>query len=90
MPGKAKEIPGAEYKPGTDGNVNFAIKQHAETGHDIRPNDANIIETGVSGKSKRLFLEYFHSFFYRNSVNETAPFPRVSASLDASLGGNEQ
>jgi len=76
-----------------------------ETGHDIqlvnrteqtRNQDqqlvsyANILETGVSGKNKRLFLESLHSFLDKNSVNERAPFPRVYASLVASLGGNEQ
>jgi len=55
-----------------------------------RPRYTSIIETGVSGKSKRLFLESLHSFFDRNSVNESAPFPRVYASLHASLGSNEQ
>jgi len=59
---KKLEISGGEHKPGTNGNGNSAIKQHAETGHDIHPSYANILETGVSGKSKRLFLESLHSF----------------------------
>ena len=53
MSGKAEEIGnlGAEHKPGTYGNVNSAIKQHAETGHDIHPSHqyASILDTGVSG-----------------------------------------
>ena len=49
-----------------------AIKQHAETGHDIHPIYANILETDVSGKNKRLFLESLHSFLDKNSVNERA------------------
>jgi len=81
---------GAEHKPGNNGNANSAIKQHAETGRDIHPSYANILETGVSGKNKRLFLESLHSFLDKNPVNERAPFPRVYASLVASLGGNEQ
>ena len=42
---------GAEHKPRTNGNINSAIKQHAETGHDIHPSYANILETGVSSKT---------------------------------------
>jgi len=87
---KKLEISGAQHKPGTNGNVNSAIKQHAETGHDIHPIYANILETGVSGKNKRLFLESLHSFLDKNSVNERAPYPRVYASLVASLGVSEQ
>ena len=46
---------GAEHKPGTNGNVRSAVKQHAEaTVHDIHPNYANILETGVTTKNKRL------------------------------------
>ena len=93
MLGKAEEIGnlgGAEHKPGTNGNVNSAIKQHAESGHDTHPSYANILETGVSGKNKRLFLESLHSFLDKNSVNERTPFPRVYAPLVASLRGNEQ
>ena len=49
---------GAEHKPGTNGNIGSAAKQHAETtGHDIHPNYANILETGVKTKNNRLFLE---------------------------------
>jgi len=81
---------GAEHKPGTNGNVNSAIKQHVETSHDIHPIYTNILETGVSGKNKGLFLESLHSFLDKNFVNERAPFLRVYASLVASLGGNEQ
>ena len=93
MSGRAREIRnlgGAEHKPGTNGNINSAIKQQAETGHDIHPSYANILETGVSSKNKRLFLESLHSFLDKNAVNERAPFPRVYASLVASLGKNEQ
>ena len=79
-----------EHKPRTNGNINSAIKQHAETGHDIHPSYANILETGVNSKNKRLFLESLHSFLDKNVVNEWAPFPRVYASLVASQGGNEQ
>ena len=71
-------------------NSNSVIKQHAETGHDIHPIYANILETGVNSKNNRLFLESLHSFLDENVVNERAPFPRVSISLVASLGGNEQ
>ena len=67
------------------------LKQHAEiTGDDIHPNYANILETGVNNKNKRLFLESLHSFLDKNSVNKRAPFPRVYASLIASLGDSEQ
>ena len=67
------------------------LKQHAEiTGNDIHPNYANILETGVNNKNKRLFLESLHSFLDKNSVNERARFPRVYASLIASLGDSEQ
>ncbi|KAL9963448.1 hypothetical protein ACROYT_G026959, partial [Oculina patagonica] len=31
---------GAEHKPGTNGNINSAIKHHAEIGHDIHPSYA--------------------------------------------------
>ena len=93
MSGKAREIRNlrrAEHKPGTNGNINSAIKQHEESGHDIHPSYVNILETGVNSKNKRLFLESFHSFLDKNVVNERAPFPRVYTSLVASLGGNEQ
>ena len=53
---------GAEHKRGSNGNVNSVIKQHAESGHDIHPSYANILETGVSSKNKRLFLESLNSF----------------------------
>ena len=78
-------------KPGTNGNIGSAVKQQAETtGHDIHLNYANILETGVKIKNKRLFLESLHSFHDKNSVNERAPFPRVYASLISSLRSNEQ
>ena len=80
---------GGEHKPGTNGNVLSAIKQHAETGHDIHPSYTNILETGVSGKNKRLFLESLHYFLDKNSVNERAPFLRVYASLVAFLGATK-
>ena len=57
------EIWGAEHKPGTNENVNSLIKQHMETNHDIHPSYTNILETGVSGKNKRLSLESLHSVF---------------------------
>ena len=76
------EISGAEHKPGKNGNVGSAVKQRAEiTGHDIHPNYANVLETGVNNKNRRLFLESLHSFQEKNSVNERAPFPRFYASL---------
>ena len=82
---------GAEHKPGNNGNMGSAVKQHAETtGHDIYPNYASILETGVKTKNKRLFLESLHSFFDKNSVNERIPFPRVYAALISSLRSNEQ
>ena len=85
------EILGAEHKPGKNGNVGSAVKQHAEiTGHDIHPNYANGLETGVSNKNRGLFLESLHSFQDKNSVNEREPFPRVYGSLVASLGDSEQ
>jgi len=43
---------------------------------------------GVGQES--LFLESLHSFLDKNSVNDRVPFPRVYASLVASLGGKEQ
>jgi len=65
----------AEHVPGTNGNVGSAVKQHAETtDHNIHPNYASILETGVRNKDKRLFLESLHSFLDKNSVNERAPF----------------
>ncbi len=48
---------GAGLKPGTNGNINSAIKHRAEIGHDIHPSYAEILETGVSSKNKILFLE---------------------------------
>ena len=82
---------GAEHKPGTNGNIGSAVKQHAETtGHDIHPNYASILETGVKTKNKRLFLESLHSFLDKNSVDERTPFPRVYAALVSSLRRNEQ
>ena len=88
---KIKEVgKSQEHKPGTNGNVSSAVKQHAKTtGHGIHPNYARILETGVKTKDKRLFLESLHSFLDKNSVNERAPFPRVYASLVSSLRGNE-
>ena len=39
------EVSGAEHKPGTDGNVGSAVKQHAETtGHGIHPNYTGSLE----------------------------------------------
>ncbi|KAL9966943.1 hypothetical protein ACROYT_G025090 [Oculina patagonica] len=38
---------GAEHKPGINGNINSAIKHHAEIGHDIHPSYAEILETGA-------------------------------------------
>ena len=84
--GNLHQLGGFEHKPGTNGNVNSTIKQHAESGHDIHRSYANILETGVS-KNKRLFLESLHSFLDKNSVNERASFPRVYASQITSLGG---
>lgn len=84
---------GPEHKPGSNGNIGSAVKQYAETtGHDIHPNYANILETGVKTKTKtkRLFLEPWHSFLNKNSVNERAPFPRVYASLVSILRSNKQ
>ena len=75
---------GAEHKPGTNENINSAIKQHAETGHDIHLSYANILETCVNSKNKRVFLESLHSFLDKNAANERVPFPRVYASLVAS------
>jgi len=46
---------GAEHKPGTNGNVGSAVKQHAETTvHNIHPNES-ILETGVKNKDKSFF-----------------------------------
>ena len=51
----------AEHKPGTNGNIGSAVKQHVETtGHDIHPNYASILETGVKTKNERLLLESLH------------------------------
>ena len=50
-----------------------------ETGHNIHPNNANILETCASSKNKRLLLESLHSFLDKNSVNERALFPSVYA-----------
>ena len=82
---------GAEHKPGTNRTIRSTIKQHANTiGHDIHLNYANILETGMKTKNKRLFLESLHSFLNKNSVKERAPFPRVYATLVSSLRSNEQ
>ena len=82
---------GPEHKPGTNGNIGSAVKQHAKTTcHNIHPNYVSILETGMKAKNKTLFLELLHSFLDRNSVNERAPFPRVYASLVSSLWSNEQ
>ncbi len=81
---------GAEHKTGTNENINSAMKQHEAIGHDIHPSYAEILETGVSGKNKRLFLESLHSFLDKNTINERASFPRVYASLVAPQGGNKQ
>ena len=81
----------AEHKPGTNGNVGSAVKQHSEaTGHDIHPSYANILETGLKNKDKRPFLESLHSSLNKNSVIERAPFKRVHASLVSFLRSNEQ
>ena len=81
----------SEQKPRTNGNIGSVVKQHTETtGHDIHPNYANIVETGMKIKNKRLFLESLHSFLTKNSVNERAPFPRVYASLVSSLRSNKK
>ena len=82
---------GTEHKPGTNGNVGSAVKQHAQTtGHDIHPNCASSLETGVKTKEKRLFLESLHYFLDKNSVNEKAPFQRGYPSLVFSVRNNEQ
>ena len=48
---------GIEHKPWTNGNVGSMVKQHAKTiGHDIHPDYASSLETGVKAKDKRLFL----------------------------------
>ena len=45
---------GPEHKPGTNGNVGSAVKQHAETsGHKIHPNYASILETDVKTNEKK-------------------------------------
>ena len=62
-----KRVKEAEQKPGTNGNIGSAIKQRAETtGHNIHPNYANILKTGVKTKNKRLFLQSLHSFLDKN------------------------
>ena len=92
---KKLEISGAEHKPRTIGNVNPAIKQHVETGHDIHPSYANILETGVSGRSKRLFLESLHSFLDKKlrkwkstlpkGLRLTGRFPRGQRTITSQL-----
>ena len=58
---------GAEHKPGTNWNVGSGVKRPAEiTDHDIHPNYANVVETGVNNMNKRLFLESLHSFVDKN------------------------
>ena len=82
---------GTEHKPGTNGNVGSAVKQHAQTtGHDIHPNCASSLETGVKTKEKRLFLESLHYFLDKNSVNEKSPFQRGYPSLVFSVRNNAQ
>ena len=62
------------------------------TGHDIHPNYANILETDVKTKRKRLFLESLHSFLDKNSVNEEEHLSpgSIYASLVSFLRSNEQ
>ena len=44
-----------EHKPRTNGNVGSMIKQHAKTtGHDIHPNYANSLETGINPGQRAL------------------------------------
>jgi len=77
---------GAEHKPGTRGNNESAIKQHAETtGHDIHPNYVEILERGVGSRNKRLFLESLHSTVNTEAVNERQPFPKAYLPLIVSL-----
>ena len=69
--------PSIEFTIEVDTNIGSAVKQHAETtGHDIHLNYANILETGVETKNKRLFLESLHLFLDKNSVIERAPVPQ--------------
>ena len=69
---------GAELKPGTNGNIGSAVKQHAETtGQDKHPNYVSILETGMKAKDNRLFVESLQSFLDKNSMNEREPFARV-------------
>ena len=59
----------AERKPGTNGNVGFAIKQRVKTtGHDIHPNYASILETDVKTNDIRLLPESLHSFLDKKST----------------------
>lgn len=55
---------GVEHKPGTNGNLGSEVKLLAETtGHDIHPNYASTLETGVRIKNKRLYrVHYIHSW----------------------------
>ena len=75
-----------KHKPGTSGNVGSAVKEHG----DIHPNYTSILEKGAKSRDKRLFLESVDSFLDKNALNERAPFPRVDASLVASLRDDER
>jgi len=76
---------GAERKPGTRGNNDSAIKQHAETtGHDIHPSYVEILKRGVNNRQKPLFLESIHSTPATNAVNERHPLPTAYLTFGAS------
>ena len=76
----------AEHNPGTRGNNDSVIKQHAETtGNDIHPSHVEILERGVNNRRKRLFLESLHATLTTNSVTERQPFPKAYLPFIASL-----
>ena len=66
---------GAEHKPGTRAGNFSAVKEHAETKHDIYPKYAELLERNGNNQAKRLFLEAMHSEKDANAVNEHIPFP---------------
>ena len=62
---------GTEHKPGTKGNNESAIKQHAETtAHDIHPKYAEFLQRDMNNRQKRLILESLHSTVNTDAVNE--------------------
>ena len=82
------EISGAEHKPGANGNVDSAVKQHANTtDYDLHPDYASVLAKRKKQRQKA-YIHLLHSFLDKSSVNEKAPFSRAYASLVSSPRSN--